>query len=136
MRSALLILFSALTTLVCVVGGSSAFATSSNVTFYFYGAVDCAPCMAFKKTHLPDVLAEAEQSGFGVSVNIIDRTADIKTEGVYGDNDAILRRAATKLPVVYPPIFFVAQGSEILTAYRSDWKAALADAQRAVNESQ
>ncbi len=129
MRRASTFILAALGVLVCA-ASTSAFATTANVTFHFYGAVDCGPCMAFKKTHLPHVKEEAERTGFAVSVNIIERSRDIERAGIYGDSDGILRLAAKQLDFVYPPIFFVSRNGVILAAYRSDWKAALAHARR------
>ena len=129
MRRASTFILAALGVLVCA-ASTTAFAISTNVTFHFYGAVDCGPCMAFKKSHLPHVKEEAARRGFDVAVNIIERSRDIERTGVYGDSDEILRLAAKQLEFVYPPIFFVSRNGVVLAAYRSDWKAALAHAQR------
>lgn len=103
---------------------------SDPITFHFYGAEDCPPCMAFKRNNLADVQALGKQHGFNVEENVIPRTRDVPNVGVYGDRDPILRLAAPQLELVYPPIFFVSQGGEILSVHGHDWSAALREARR------
>ena len=103
---------------------------AKDITFHFYGAENCAPCMAFKRYHLAHVTAVAEEMGFAVAVNVIKRTQDVATVGSFGDSDLILRQAAPQLPRVYPPIFFVTEGSELLSAHGSDWRGAFEAAQQ------
>ena len=103
---------------------------ASDITFHFYGAENCAPCMAFKRNHLPNVTAVAEDMGFGVAANVIARTRDVATVGSFGEADPILRKAAPQLRRVYPPIFFVTAGSEVLSVHDSDWRAAFEAAQQ------
>lgn len=100
------------------------------LTFHFYGAGDCPPCMVFKKRHLAEVQAAGAAQGFAVEVNVIPKTRDVPTLGVYGDRDAVLRKAARQLDVVYPPIFFVSKGEEIVSVHGHDWSAALAGARK------
>lgn len=103
---------------------------SDQVTFHFYGAEDCPPCMAFKRNNLADVQALGKTHGFNVEDNVITRTRDVPKAGVYGDRDPILRLAAPQLELVYPPIFFVSQGGQIASVHGPDWSAALSEAQR------
>ena len=70
---------------------------AGTVTFHFYGAEDCPPCMAFKRDHLADVKAGGSALGFAVEDNVIPRTRDVPNPGVYGDRDPILRAAAPQL---------------------------------------
>ncbi|MEM8796072.1 MAG: hypothetical protein AAGE61_10935 [Pseudomonadota bacterium] len=104
---------------------------SPSVTFHFYGAEDCPPCMAFKRNHLSDVRAEGEAEGFAVAENIIEKTREIATIGIFGNADVLLRRVGPQLLRVYPPIFFVTDGEEIVSVDRHDWRAALASAKAA-----
>lgn len=97
-----------------------------SVGFHFYGALDCPPCMQFKREHLPDVQQQGREAGFSVSVNVIARTADVPAVGSFGESDALLRQAALQLPVTYPPIFFVTRNDQIAGAYLGDWQSALA----------
>lgn len=103
---------------------------SDPITFHFYGAEDCPPCMAFKRNNLADVRALGKEHGFNVEDNVIARTRDVPNVGVYGDRDPILRLAAPQLALVYPPIFFVSQGGEISSVHGHDWSAALREAHR------
>ncbi|WP_293577788.1 thioredoxin family protein [Phaeobacter sp.] len=103
---------------------------ADQVTFHFYGAEDCPPCMAFKRNHLADVQAEGRANGVIVEENVITRTRDVPKIGVYGDRDPILRLAAPQLERVYPPIFFVSQGGRIASVHGPDWSAALREARR------
>ena len=109
---------------------SSNEARTTPVTFHFYGASDCAPCMAFKRSGLPVVNASAKSTGFGVAVNMIDKTVDVPKPGSYGDTDALLRIAEKQLDIVYPPIFFVSKNGQIVSVHRGDWKEALVSAER------
>ena len=95
------------------------------ITFHFYGAEDCPPCMAFKRDHLEDVKAEGSELGFAVEDNVITQTRDVAKTGVYGERDPILRLAVPQLEYVYPPIFFVSQGGAIASVHGHDWQAAL-----------
>lgn len=108
---------------------------SDQVTFHFYGAEDCPPCMAFKRDHLADVQALGETQGFIVKDNVIKRTRDVPKVGAYGDRDPILRLAAPQLELVYPPIFFVSSGGQIVSVHGHNWRAALQDAQRMAEQS-
>lgn len=110
-------------------------AAAEPVTFHFYGAEDCPPCMAFKRDHLAHVQAEGQDRGFAVEDNVIRRTRDVPKEGVYGDRDAILRLAAPQLDYVYPPIFFVSKGGEIMSVHGHDWAAALKAAQEIAGQA-
>ncbi len=110
-------------------------AAASDITFHFYGAENCAPCMAFKRNHLPDVTAVAEEMGFSVASNVIARTRDVATVGSFGDADPILREAAPQLRRVYPPIFFVTQGSEVLSVHGADWRGAFEAAQQQAEQA-
>lgn len=103
---------------------------ASDITFHFYGAENCAPCMAFKRNHLPNVTAVAEEMGFAVAANVIARTRDVATVGSFGEADPILRKAAPQLRRVYPPIFFVTDGSDVLSVHDADWRAAFEAAQQ------
>lgn len=109
-------------------------ATGDRITFHFYGALDCPPCMAFKRNHLADVQVEGQSLGFAVEENIIAKTRDVPNLGVYGDRDPILRLAAPQLEFVYPPIFFVSQGGQIKSVRGHDWRAALEDAKRLADQ--
>jgi len=106
-----------------------AFSMQNNeVGFHFYGANDCPPCMKFKKNYLQKVMLEGKEYGFSVSENIIDETSDVDSVGVYGVNDALLRKAGEQLPFVYPPIFFVTdKKNNVVSAYLGDWESALED---------
>ncbi|WP_299988880.1 hypothetical protein [uncultured Ruegeria sp.] len=106
-----------------------------DVKFHFYGAEDCPPCMAFKRNHLSDVKAKGQALGFAVEDNIIAKTRDVPNPGVYGDRDPILRLAAPQLELVYPPIFFVSQGGEIVSVHAHIWRAALESARQLVNSA-
>ena len=103
---------------------------AKDITFHFYGAENCPPCMAFKRNHLPDVTAVAEEMGFTVAANVIARTRDVATVGSFGKADPILRQAAPQLRRVYPPIFFVTQGAEVLSVHGADWRGAFEAAQQ------
>ena len=103
---------------------------ASDITFHFYGAENCPPCMAFKRNHLPNVTAVAEEMGFSVASNVIARTRDVATVGSFGEADPILREAAPQLRRVYPPIFFVTQGDDVLSVHGADWRAAFEAAQQ------
>lgn len=116
-------------------GADQALAEKPPVTFHFYGAKDCPPCMAFKRDGLPVVEAAAAQLGFQVAVNVIDRTWDVATPGSYGATDAILRRAGARMKRVYPPIFFVSHAGRVLSVHDADWRAALARAKAAAQRS-
>ncbi len=98
-------------------GVSLAGDTTSGVTFHFYGAQDCPPCMVFKNRHLEDVEAEGSKLGFNVSTNVIEFTADVPITGVYGKSDSILRLAAKQLQVVYPPIFFITYNDQVVSVH-------------------
>ena len=116
--------------LAAVLAGSfAAAAQADGVTFHFYGAEDCPPCMAFKRNHLDDVRAQGEALGFLVEANVIARTRDVPKPGAFGDKDAMLRSAAPHLDVVYPPIFFVSERGEVVSAHQHDWGEALAAVQ-------
>ena len=115
------------------IGSTARGGTDPNVVFHFYGAEDCPPCMAFKRNNLPDVRAEGEAHGFAVEDNIIAKTRDVPNPGAFGDRDAILRSAAPQLALVYPPIFFVSQGGEIVSVHAHDWQAALEAARHVAN---
>lgn len=95
------------------------------LTFHFYGALDCPPCMAFKRNHLQNVMKTGQIHGFNVAENIISKTKDVAKQGSYGDRDAILRRAAAELPVAYPPLFFISRKKEIISPAISDWRKTL-----------
>ena len=110
---------------VLAVGSSGRAGTALNVTFHFYGAEDCPPCMAFKWNNLSGVRAIGQTHGFAVEDNIIAKTSDVPNPGAYGERDAILRLAAPQLELVYPPIFFVSQGGEIASVHAHEWQAAL-----------
>lgn len=100
------------------------------VTFHFYGAEDCPPCMAFKRDGLPKVQDAAKAQSFDVAVNIIKRTRDVPALGSYGATDPLLRRAVETLSRTYPPIFFVTEGGEVLSVWEGKWEEALAFAVR------
>ena len=108
---------------------------AGTVTFHFYGAEDCPPCMAFKRDHLADVKAGGSALGFAVEDNVIPRTRDVPNPGVYGDRDPILRAAAPQLEFVYPPIFFVSQDGRIVSVHGHDWRAALDSARQLAGKS-
>ncbi|MGC3938960.1 hypothetical protein ACOTTU_14250 [Roseobacter sp. EG26] len=112
------------------VGSSGQAGTNTNVTFHFYGAEDCPPCMAFKRNNLSDVEAVGRAYGFAIEDNIITRTRDVPNPGAYGDRDPILRLAVPQLELVYPPIFFVSQRGEIVSVHAHDWQAALESARQ------
>ncbi len=103
-------------------------ATNDQVTFHFYGALDCPPCMAFKRNHLANVQAEGKSLGFAVEDNIIAKTRDVPNPGAYGDRDPTLRLATPYLDLVYPPIFFISKGDNIHSVHGHDWEAALTEA--------
>ncbi|MDE0695333.1 MAG: hypothetical protein OXH76_05810 [Boseongicola sp.] len=111
-------------------GPAKARAQESGVAFHFYGAEDCPPCMAFKRSGLPIVIAAAENAGFRVAVNVITKTRDVATPGAFGDTDAILREAAKQLDAVYPPIFFVTRYGTVVSVHGSDWQRAQESAER------
>jgi thiol-disulfide isomerase/thioredoxin len=117
---------------VALVGAAGLANASSvqDIVFHFYGAEDCGPCMAFKRSGLPIVKASAARSGFSVAANIIPKTRDVATIGAYGDADATLRAAAPMLEFVYPPIFFVSRDGEVVSVHGVDWEAALQSAER------
>lgn len=104
-------------------------AAANVVTFHFYGAEDCPPCMAFKRDGLPIVQQSAANGGYAVRDNVIRRTREIQTIGVFGGADPVLRRAAERLDIVYPPIFFVTRGETILSVHGHDWRAAMQQAE-------
>lgn len=105
-------------------------ARAAGVAFHFYGAYDCPPCMAFKNRHLDGVEAAAKTHGFSVQVNVINTTRDVPKPGSFGDADGVLRAAKPELGRIYPPIFIVTRGDQIVMAKRSDWRAALETAVR------
>ena len=117
-----------LVTLLIGVLQTTAPAAPDGVTFYFYGAEDCPPCMAFKRDGLPVVEEAAAEAGFAVSANVIRNTRDIESIGVFGATDPILRKAGRRLDRVYPPIFFVTRGDTVLSVHGHDWRAALREA--------
>ncbi|PVZ72406.1 hypothetical protein [Pelagibaculum spongiae] len=100
--------------------------TSPNdaVTFHFYGAYDCPPCMKFKNHHLADVVKNGKQHGFEVKANVIDYTSDVPVLGSYGATDGLLRQAGKQLRFTYPPVFFVTQNDQVVAAYLGNWKTA------------
>ncbi len=104
---------------------TGAMAESADVTFHFYGAKDCPPCMAFKRNHLEDVRADGQALGYSVEDNVIDRTRDVPNMGVYGERDPILRVAAQQLEVTYPPIFFVSKAGQVVSVHGPRWQDAL-----------
>lgn len=104
-------------------------ATPSKVKFYFYGAEDCPPCMAFKRDGLPIVQQSAAEAGYEVSDNVIRRTANIGEVGIFGEADPILRRAALQMNRLYPPVFFVTRGDQIVSLHGHDWRAAMRQAE-------
>lgn len=108
-----------------ILPSGTAFAAQDGVTFHFYGALDCPPCMAFKRNHLADVRTKGAEKGFAVEENIIPKTADVPTTGVYGARDPILRVAAQELTLAYPPIFFVSRNGQVTSVHAHDWQAAL-----------
>lgn len=108
---------------------SAATAEVSQITFHFYGAEDCPPCMAFKRKGLPVVEQSARASGYMIAANIISRTVNVPKPGAFGATDPILRLAAEQMSVVYPPIFFVTRGSEVDSIHGHDWRAAMARAE-------
>jgi thiol-disulfide isomerase/thioredoxin len=108
-----------------VAGSTQARAAGDQVTFHFYGADNCPPCLAFKRNHLANVQAQGATHGFAVEVNMTARIRDVPKVGTYGDRDPILRVAAEELRIVYPPIFFVSRGGEVVSVHAHDWAAAL-----------
>ena len=122
-----------LAALVLASGGQAA--ANDPVTFHFYGALDCPPCMAFKRNHLATVRSEGESLGFLVEENIVAKTREVPNTGAYGDRDPILRRAVPQLQRVYPPIFFVSRSGEIVSVHGHDWQAALEDVRRLVGQT-
>lgn len=116
---------------------SPAFASdpAARVTFHFYGAEDCPPCMAFKRDGLPVVEASASAAGYAVADNMIRRTADVGTPGAFGEADPILRRAGQQMSYVYPPIFFVTLNGEVHSLHAFDWRAAMRSAEAAARET-
>lgn len=129
LRSALVA--AALTVAVPSAAAAADAAKDAPVAFHFYGADDCAPCVAFKRDGLPVVQASASKTGYAVAANMIRRTRDVSNPGAYGDGDPLLRRAGDKLEWLYPPIFIVTRGDEILSAKRGDWRAAMKEAEAA-----
>lgn len=109
--------------------------TTEKITFHFYGARNCPPCIAFKRDGLPVVQAAGQQAGFDVIENLIDRTEDIDQLGIYGESDALLREAGLQMNRIYPPIFFVTQGDRIVSVHGPRWEDALMAAQSAVSEA-
>lgn len=108
---------------------SSAFAADDQtITFHFYGADDCPPCVAFKRDHLATVQTEAQKLGFEVRANMISHTVDVPKLGVYGNADPLLREAAKQLNIVYPPIFFVSRRDSIVSVHSHNWSEALTKA--------
>lgn len=114
--------------LLCCLVFSSGSVFAKDVQFHFYGAFDCPPCMAFKRDGLPVVQASAQENGFRVAVNIIDKTADVPTKGVYGKADTLLRVAGKQLKYVYPPIFFLTVDGEVHSVHGAKWREAHANA--------
>ena len=105
-------------------------AAKSNITFHFYGAQDCGPCLDFKRTHLEKVRKQGAELGFAVKDNMVRYTTDVARNGAYGDSDALLRKATQKRGHAYPPIFFVTKGNEVIATYEGNWKKALSLAKR------
>jgi len=101
------------------------YAQGKSVTFHFYGAMDCPPCMAFKRDGLQVVESAAARFGFSVAVNLTEYTKDVATPGTYGTADGLLRQAASKLQTVYPPIFFLTKQDVIVSVHGHDWRKAL-----------
>lgn len=108
--------------------------STDQITFHFYGARNCPPCIAFKRDGLPIVQTSGDASGFAVTENLIERTQDIGEVGIFGPADPLLREAAKQLSRVYPPLFIVTRGSDILSAQEGDWRSAMADAEAASRE--
>lgn len=104
-------------------------ASASDVTFHFYGAENCPPCLAFKRNHLEDVRAAGRAAGFDVTENMVASIRDVPVEGSYGDTDALLREAATELVRTYPPIFFVTDGTDVVSVHGGNWRGALESAE-------
>lgn len=102
-------------------------------TFHFYGAEDCPPCVAFKRSHLAEVEASGRRAGFNVEAQVIPRTRDVPTVGAYGTADDILRNALDSGGRPYPPIFFVSRDGAILSVHGPDWQAAKSAAEAAVD---
>lgn len=101
----------------------------AETVFHFYGALDCPPCMAFKRDHLADVQAAGEAEGFAVAENLIDRTTDVPDHGIYGATDPLLRAALTLADLTpYPPVFFVTVDGAVTSVHGHDWAAARAAA--------
>ncbi|WP_299043255.1 hypothetical protein [uncultured Tateyamaria sp.] len=105
--------------------------SADQIAFHFYGAQNCPPCIAFKRAGLPIVQAAGDASGFSVIENMIARTQDIGDVGIYGPADPLLRQAGGQLNRIYPPLFIVTRGDDILSAREGDWRSALADAEAA-----
>lgn len=110
-------------------------AQATGVTFHFYGADDCPPCVAFKRDGLPVVEQSASAAGYLVSANMIAKTRDVPTIGAYGATDPVLRLAAERLDRVYPPIFFVTRGGRIHSVHGHDWRAAMQSAEIAAQST-
>ncbi|MEM8851138.1 MAG: hypothetical protein AAGE03_14025 [Pseudomonadota bacterium] len=97
----------------------------ADITFHFYGAENCPPCMAFKRDHLAGVQAIGNADGFMVHENVIRDLRDMPEIGIYGDSDPILRAALDVGGRPYPPVFFVSDGDTVLSVHGQDWQAAL-----------
>ncbi len=119
---------------VLALGCTGAMAANTDVTFHFYGAKDCPPCMAFKRNHLEDVRADGRALGYSVEDNVIDYTRDVPNAGVYGERDPILRVAAQQLEITYPPIFFVSKAGQVVSVHGPRWQDALDVARILVRE--
>lgn len=104
-------------------------ASASDVTFHFYGAENCLPCLAFKRNNLDDVRAKGAEVGFDVVENMVPTIRDVPVEGSYGAADPLLRKAATELVRTYPPIFFVTDGDAVISVHGGNWRGALQSAE-------
>lgn len=94
--------------------------------FHFYGALDCPPCMAFKRNHLADVQATGVEYGFTVAENLVARTAEVPQVGIYGAADPILREALEQGGLIaYPPVFFVSEDGKVRSVHGHDSRSAL-----------
>lgn len=108
---------------------------ADQVTFHFYGADNCPPCVAFKRNYLAKVQEQGAVHGFAVEANMTARIRDVPKVGTYGERDPILRLATPQLDLVYPPIFFVSKGGQINSVHGHDWSAALREALRLTGQA-
>ncbi|WP_343565294.1 hypothetical protein [Kiloniella sp. b19] len=95
------------------------------MAFHYYGAIDCPPCVAFKKEGLPVVSRAGLKNGFEVRVHQLAKTVDVFRVGSFGSADPLLREAALELDSLYPPVFVITLDGALYSSHGFEWEEAL-----------